>query len=225
LVLLLVLQAKNQSILSPMALPPMLPPTRPPKHANPKNTGDYNCRGTADFPGAADYATRFQITWRYKGGKEQSSDCRAELEPYLKCPARPTAERKALASCADKHILDEAPEALEARLSTTFCEPGGKLVGRAFLDQMLESLDANRDGSVSCAEWGMAKRTSTLEDLGGAYHGPRSIAPPECPMTPHGEDTLAQYNAYLGNLSLATTARADEASRGGVVAAAPAEGR
>jgi hypothetical protein len=208
----------------PHCSPPHLP-------AQKTHTGyDDNCQGTDDYPGAKYYDARFEVVWHKENSNNEYEDCRAELEPYLKCPARTTAERESRA-CADKHILDEAPEALEARLSTQFCEPGGKLVGRAFLDQMLATLDANRDGSVSCAEWGMAKRASTLEDLGGAYHGPRSIAPPECPMTPQGTEALARYNAYLGELTSATMAvaaaraPADEASREGVAAAAPAEGR
>jgi hypothetical protein len=213
-------------------LPRLAPAARP--HAPPpKNTGpDDNCQGTDDYPGAADYDTRFKIDWSKVKFNAKYEDCRAEMEPYLKCPLRATAgpAERAAQACADKQILDEAPEALEARLSTQFCEPGGKLVGRAFLDQMLATLDANRDGTVSCAEWGMAKRTSTLEDLGGAYHGPRSIAPPECPMTPQGTEALARYNAYLGELTSATMAAArapadDEASREGVAAAAAAEGR
>jgi hypothetical protein len=78
----------------------------------------------------------------------------------------------------------------------------------------------------------MAKRTATLEELGGAYRGPRALAPPECPMTPEGTEALARYNAYLGELTSATMAAAaraaaDEASGGEVAAAAaaPAEGR
>jgi hypothetical protein len=189
-------------------------------------TGEENCQGTDDHASSNYYKNRFKMEW-CRGPKDQDrcitdyfSECYDEngkhaLEAYLMCPppqplaagaaasAEATAEARA---CADKHILDEAPETLEARLSGAFCEPG-KLVGLPVLDQMLATLDANRDGSVLCAEWGMAKRTSSLEQLGGAYHGPRSIAPPECPMTPRGAEALARYNAYLGELASATTAR------------------
>jgi hypothetical protein len=103
-------------------------------------------------------------------------------------------------------VLEEAPEAIEARLSNKFCAEPAQRVGRTFVDQMLASLDANLDGSVSCAEWGIAKMTPTLEQLGGAYRGPQQIAPPECPMTPEGQNTLKQYNAYLSGLSVASAA-------------------
>jgi hypothetical protein len=109
-------------------------------------------------------------------------------------------------ACQDKDVLDEAPEVMEARLSAKFCAEPTKLVGRAFVAQMLGSLDANLDGSVSCAEWGIAKMTPTLEQLGGAYRGPQRIALPECPMTPQGAEALARYNAYLNELSAASAA-------------------
>jgi hypothetical protein len=127
-----------------------------------------------------------------------------ELEPYLKCPPRALSTRAASA-CQDKEVLEEAPEVMEARLSHKFCE-AKKLVGRAFVEQMLASLDANLDGSVSCAEWGIAKMTPTLEQLGGAYRGPQRIALPECPMTTEGSEALARYNAYLNELSVVSAA-------------------
>jgi hypothetical protein len=192
---------------NPWAAPTPSPP--PPQ----KSGYDDNCQGTDDSPGATYYYERFQVKWCIRPTSAtpvpdpEYRDCRAEMEPYLKCPAKAAgpAEGKAPPSCADKHILEEAPELLEARLSSKFCEPGGKLVGRAFLEQVLATLDANGDGSVSCAEWGIAKRAAALEQLGGAYRGPQSVAPPECPMTPQGAEALARYNSYLGALSSATT--------------------
>jgi hypothetical protein len=109
-------------------------------------------------------------------------------------------------ACQDKEVLEEVPELIEARLSRKFCAEPTQRVGRTFFDQMLASLDANLDGSVSCAEWGMAKMEPTLQQLGGAYRGPQQIAPPECPMTPEGQNTLKQYNAYLNELSVASAA-------------------
>jgi hypothetical protein len=137
---------------------------------------------------------------------------RPELEPYLQCPPRQRSEQAALA-CQDKEVLDEPPEVLEARLSSKFCAEPATLVGRAFLEQVLASLDANKDGGVSCAEWGIAKMAPTLEQLGGAYHGPRSVDPPACPMTQAGTEALAQYNAYLGELSSAAAAAAQGRKR------------
>jgi hypothetical protein len=171
-----------------------------------------NCEGTDDHPSAAKWSRRFYVHWHnVKHSDDEYAECldaegKPALEPYLQCPLRASAP--AGASCQDKEVLDEPHDALEARLSVRFCEPGGKLVGRAFLDQMLATLDANNDGSVSCAEWGMAKMTSTLEELGGAYRGPPSIAPPECPMTAQGAETVAQYNAYLAGLSSSASAAA-----------------
>jgi hypothetical protein len=130
-----------------------------------------------------------------------------ELAPYLQCPPRALLKQAALA-CQDKEVLDEPPEVMEARLSHKFCAEPAQRVGRAFVEQMLASLDANLDGNVSCAEWGIASKTPTLEQLGGAYHGPRSVDPPACPMSQAGTDALAQYNAYLGELSAASSAAA-----------------
>jgi hypothetical protein len=188
------------------------------------------------------YLNRFKVRWYYKDHlpydhqNDMSYDgidhpCldpegRPQLMPYLKCgantgeaqaaggadPATATAEARA---CADRdRVLAEPPEAIEARLSQKFCAPGGAGVGRAFAEQMLASLDANADRDVSCAEWGIAKMTPTLEQLGGAYRGPSRIPVPECPMTPKGLDALARYNVYLSKLALATPAPADNATAG-----------
>jgi hypothetical protein len=123
-------------------------------------------------------------------------------------------------ACADRDlVLGEPPEATEARLSKKFCAArSGAGVGRAFAAAALATLDANGDGSVSCAEWSIAKMRPTLEQLGGAYRGPRELPLPECPMSAEGAATLARYNAYLAGLAVATTARA-----GKVAAAAVAD--
>jgi hypothetical protein len=201
--------------------------------------GKNNCKGPYDHPDHPLYKERFQVRNHCGCACRVDVECldgegKPALEPYLRCPpptllaagAADSAEATAAAAaeaaaCADRDLVMAEPlETTEARLSYTFCEPG-KLVGRAFAANVRATLDANNDGSVSCAEWGMAKMTSTLEQLGGAYHGPRELPQPECPMTPQGTEALARYNAYLGELSLAT-ARADEATR---AAAAPPEGR
>jgi hypothetical protein len=83
------------------------------------------------------------------------------------------------------------------------------------------TLHANGDGSVSCAEWSIAKMIPTLEQLGGAYRGPRELPLPECPMSAEGAATLARYNAYLSGLAVATTARAGEVAAAGAAADAP----
>jgi hypothetical protein len=175
--------------------------------------GGSNCQGPDDQPGGERYGERFQLLQvEFNKGIEKvlehpclDDQGQPQLEPYLKCPPRAPSTRAALA-CQDKEVLEEAPEAIEARLSTTFCAEPTQRVGRTFVDQMLASLDANLDGSVSCVEWGIAKMTPTLEELGGAYRGPQQIAPPECPMTPEGQNTLTQYNAYLNKLSVASAA-------------------
>jgi hypothetical protein len=144
-----------------------------------EKTGESNCKGYSDHPDAPQYQDRFKVvlvdehpTWYSFGTYFAPVGClddqgRPELEPYLQCPPRAQLKQAALA-CQDKEVLDEPPEVMEARLSAKFCAEPATLVGRAFVEQVLASLDANKDGGVSCAEWGIASRTPTLEQLGGA---------------------------------------------------------
>jgi hypothetical protein len=211
-------------------------------HPHNKKTGEQNCEGTDDTPTSRNYGTRFQVAWGYWGldidGEEYYYTIRAclyGLESYLDCPgpqagaadadpatAAAAAEARA---CADRdRVLGEPPEATEARLSKKFCAArsgAGVGVGRAFAVAVLATLDANGDGSVSCAEWGIAKMRPTLEQLGGAYRGPRELPLPECPMSAEGAATLARYNAHLSGLAVATTARADNLTAAGAAADAP----
>jgi hypothetical protein len=182
-------------------------------HPN-KKTGESNCGGTDDTPDKDNYGTRFDVAWRdyfSRDYEDPSSvgECLSGLEPYLKCPgpqasaagADPATAAAAAAAaaearaCADRdRVLGEPLEATEARLSKKFCvTPGGGAgVGRAFAAVALATLDANGDGSVSCAEWGIAKMRPTLEQLGGAYRGPRELPLPDCPMSAEGVATLAR---------------------------------
>ena len=55
----------------------------------------------------------------------------------------------------------------------------------------------------------MATTFAELSASGAAgYFGPKAIDPPACTMSPAGEATLAKYNAYLAELTLATAAAA-----------------
>ena len=108
--------------------------------------------------------------------------------------------------CADKDlVMNEPLNTTIARLTGTFCDPeiGGD-VGASFAGQILDSLDANNNGEVDCAEWGIAKKFATLETLGGGYFGPKKIWPPACKLSKEGAQELAAYNAYLAELTLLT---------------------
>ena len=78
-------------------------------------------------------------------------------------------------------------------------------MGTSFAGQLRDSLDANNNGDIDCAEWGIAKKRATLESLGGGYFGPKAIKPPACKLSEAGAKELAAYNAYLAKLTLATT--------------------
>lgn len=43
-----------------------------------------------------------------------------------------------------------------------------------------------------------------IAELGGGYFGPPKLSPPACKLSPKGAETLARYNAYLAELTLAT---------------------
>lgn len=119
-------------------------------------------------------------------------------------PAITTAER----ACADKDkVLNATLPELTAVLSSLYCASAGGSVGLEFTASVLASLDADRSGSVDCDEWGIAKRTATLPELGdGGYFGPAKLKAPLCKLTAEGREELARYDAYLGRLTLGTLA-------------------
>lgn len=141
------------------------------------------------------------------------TNCGDELLPYVACPPKRRRSRSLRQqaavdpSCADKDIvLGEPPAAITARLSSVFCDGGAATasVGSKFTAAVLASLDANRDGTVSCAEWPIAKARATLASVGGAYLGPPALPPPACKMTQAGAARWASHNAYLAELAAAT---------------------
>jgi hypothetical protein len=126
-------------------------------------------------------------------------------------------------------VLSEPINATVARLSGIFCDPASSNgdVGFSFAGQMLDTLDADNSGSVSCTEWGLAKRRTTYEQLvasgAGGYFGPAKVDPPACKMSREGAAELAKYNAYLAKLTLAnaasnTTAWVQQETRGSALA-------
>ena len=111
-------------------------------------------------------------------------------------------------ACADKDkVLNTTLPQLTATLSSYYCACEGGSVGLEFSGSLLASLDADKSGSVDCAEWGIAKQTATLQQLaGGGYFGPPKLEAPLCKLSAQGKDQLARYNAYLGKLTLGTLA-------------------
>ena len=120
----------------------------------------------------------------------------------------PTAITAAERACADKDkVLNATLPELTAVLSSLYCASAGGSVGLEFTASLLASLDADRSGSVDCAEWGIAKQTATLRELeGGRYFGPAKLKAPLCKLTAEGREELARYDAYLGRLTLGTLA-------------------
>ena len=111
-------------------------------------------------------------------------------------------------ACADKDkVLNATLPELTAALSSLYCASAGGSVGLEFTGSLLASLDADKSGSVDCAEWGIAKMTPALHQLpGGGYFGPPKLEAPLCKLSAEGKDKLARYNAYLGKLTLGTLA-------------------
>ena len=111
-------------------------------------------------------------------------------------------------ACADKDtVLNATLPELTASLSSFYCASAGDSVGLEFTGSLLASLDADKSGSVDCAEWGIAKQRVTLPQLpGGGYFGPPKLEAPLCKLSAEGKDTLARYNTYLGKLTLGTLA-------------------
>lgn len=138
---------------------------------------------------------------------EGYSDCPGEMGPYMVCPNR----RRKLAQspnvlCSDKTlVLSEPINSTVARLTAVFCDIQNydKDVGLEFAGQILASLDADKNGQVTCGEWQIAKMEATIEQL-VTYVGPKSVGPPACKMSQKGAETLARYNAYLAKLTLAS---------------------
>lgn len=123
------------------------------------------------------------------------------------CPTRRRGRRlAAAAACADRDLVLDAPlRETAAALSRVFCADAGASVGLTFAGSVLETLDADQNGAVSCLEWGIAKEMPTADQLGG-YYGLPKLAPPECKLSPAGKARLASYNAYLAKLTAATLA-------------------
>lgn len=112
-------------------------------------------------------------------------------------------------ACADRDkVLNTTLPVLAATLSSYYCANGDDSVGLEFAGSLLASLDADKGGSVDCAEWGIAKQTATLQQLaGGGYFGPAKLEAPLCKLSAAGKEQLASYNAYLGKLTLGTLAQ------------------
>ena len=169
-----------------------------------------NCQGTNDNDPKEQYK-RWQLTY---GGSYQV-DCPALK--YFNVPgytgdctspgATPTISA-AQRACADKdQVLNSTLPELTARLSSFYCASAGDSVGLEFTSSLLATLDADKNGFVDCAEWGIAKQTTTLQQLsGGGYFGPVKLEPPLCKLSAYGKEQIARYNAYLGKLSLGTLA-------------------
>ena len=119
-----------------------------------------------------------------------------------------TAITAAERACADRDkVLNATLPQLTERLSSIYCASGGDSVGLEFTGSLLATLDADKSGSVDCAEWGIAKMTPALHQLpGGGYFGPPKLEAPLCKLSAEGKDKLARYNAYLGKLTLGTLA-------------------
>ena len=200
--------------------------------------GESNCKGTDDSPRSPLAWERIKVKWtcwqdgsQFNGPGFYDSSC-PELRPYLECPASSAGGGGGAVvppNCADKElVLSEPINATVARLSGVFCSPGSDGdVGLSFAGQMLDSLDADNNGLVSCTEWGIAKERTTFVELvssgAGGYFGPKAIDPPACKMSPSGKERLAKYNTYLAGLTLATAARnttawVSETARGAALA-------
>ena len=123
-------------------------------------------------------------------------------------PTTTTTITAAERACADKDkVLNTTLPQLTEILSSSYCASAGDSVGLEFTGSLLASLDADKSGSVDCAEWGIAKQRATLPQLpGGGYFGPPKLEAPLCKLSAEGKDTLARYNAYLGKLTLGTLA-------------------
>ena len=182
--------------------------------------GAQNCRGTNDAANDPKTSERARVAFR---SGYYYIKC-PEMAPFLTCPATAAADAPAVSeaqasggsaslACADRDlVLSEPINATVARLSGIFCDPASSNgdVGFSFAGQMLDTLDADNSGSVSCTEWGLAKRRTTYEQLvasgAGGYFGPAKVDPPACKMSREGAAELAKYNAYLAKLTLATAA-------------------
>jgi len=184
--------------------------------------GESNCKGTDDASGKPKASERLEVVWAAwvtdRQGNGAITDCPEELAPYLNCPpstggrfAEDTAASGSPGlSCSDKNlVLAEPRNVTAARLTTVFCVPGGD-AGLSFTRQILATLDADKSGEIDCVEWGIAKMQATAEELmesgTGGYFGPAKLDPPACEMSVEGKTKLARYNAYLGELTLATAA-------------------
>ena len=117
----------------------------------------------------------------------------------------PSTVKDAARACADRDaVLSEPLPQLAARLSSYYCANEEDSVGLEFAGSLLASLDADKSDSVSCAEWGIAKFSATLQQLGGGYLGTPKLEAPRCKLSTKGKESIARYNAYLGKLTLAT---------------------
>jgi hypothetical protein len=111
-------------------------------------------------------------------------------------------------ACADKDkVLNTPLPELTTTLSSSYCANAGDSVGLEFTSSLLATLDADKSGVVDCAEWGIAKQRTTLQQLTrGGYFGPAKLEPPLCKLSAQGKEQIARYNAYLGKLTLGTLA-------------------
>lgn len=108
--------------------------------------------------------------------------------------------------CEDLPAIVNAtiPE-LIARLTPVFCKKDDdKDVGPAFAQATQDIMDSNVDGTITCGEWKIAKRTATLADLpAGAHYGRASLPPPACKLSLSGAKVWAETNKHLAELRAA----------------------